>query len=82
MDPVIGREKETERLTQVLCKRRKNNACLIGDPGVGKTVVVERLAMSIVDRSAPQKLAEKKVFPNPNTNHTKIDCYLCNFPQK
>ncbi|KAL8557454.1 hypothetical protein ACS0TY_004760 [Phlomoides rotata] len=62
LDPVVGRERETERLTQVLCKRRKNNACLIGDPGVGKTVVVERLAMSIADRSVPQKLAEKKIF--------------------
>ncbi|KAL3630883.1 hypothetical protein CASFOL_023867 [Castilleja foliolosa] len=62
LDPMIGREVELERLTQVLCKRRKNNACLLGDPGVGKTVIVEGLAMKIADGSAPDKMIGKKVF--------------------
>ncbi|KAG8385020.1 hypothetical protein BUALT_Bualt04G0179500 [Buddleja alternifolia] len=62
LDPVIGRQHEIERVTQILCKRRKNNACLIGDPGVGKTVVVEGLSMQIAHRSCPQKLTQKKVF--------------------
>ncbi|KAL3630882.1 hypothetical protein CASFOL_023866 [Castilleja foliolosa] len=61
-DKMIGREVELDRLTQVLCKRRKNNACLLGDPGVGKTAIVEGLAMKIADCSAPQKLIGKKVF--------------------
>lgn len=58
---MIGRQLQIERLTQVLCKRRKNNACLIGDPGVGKTVVVEALSINIADGSAPRKLYDKKV---------------------
>ncbi|PIN24218.1 hypothetical protein CDL12_03039 [Handroanthus impetiginosus] len=62
LDPVIGRKHQIERLTQVLCKRRKNNVCLIGDPGVGKTVVVEGLALKIADGSAPDKLTKKQVF--------------------
>ncbi|KAI3457778.1 hypothetical protein Pfo_014441 [Paulownia fortunei] len=63
LDPVIGRELQLERLIQVMCKRRKNNACLLGDPGVGKTVVVEALVMKIAaDGSAPEKLTKKKVF--------------------
>ncbi|KAL3630881.1 hypothetical protein CASFOL_023865 [Castilleja foliolosa] len=62
LDPVIGRQVELDRLTQVLCKRRKNNACLLGDPGVGKTAIVEGLAMKIADGSAPEKLIGKKVF--------------------
>ncbi|GER33082.1 ATP-dependent Clp protease ATP-binding subunit ClpA [Striga asiatica] len=62
LDPMIGREVELERLTQVLCKRRKNNACLLGDAGVGKTAVVEGLATKIANGSLPPKMARKKVF--------------------
>ncbi|XP_057800491.1 ATP-dependent Clp protease ATP-binding subunit ClpA homolog CD4B, chloroplastic-like [Salvia miltiorrhiza] len=62
LDPVIGREEELQRLTQVLLKRRKNNACLVGDPGVGKTVIVEALAAKIASAQVPHKLTQKKVF--------------------
>ncbi|KAL6533542.1 hypothetical protein OROMI_027654 [Orobanche minor] len=62
LDPMIGRQVEVDRVTQTLCKRRKNNACLIGDPGVGKTVVVEGLAAKIAYGSCPHKMMGKKVF--------------------
>ena len=48
LDPVIGREKETQRVLEILCRRTKNNPCLIGDPGVGKTAIAEGLAQKIV----------------------------------
>lgn len=50
-----------ERVEQTLCKRRKNNPCLLGDPGVGKTVIAEGLAQKIVNATVPLKLKEKKV---------------------
>ncbi|KAK3183886.1 hypothetical protein Dsin_031172 [Dipteronia sinensis] len=62
LDPMIGRENELERVMQILCKRRKNNPCLLGDPGVGKTVIAEGLASKIVNFTAPFKLQGKKVF--------------------
>lgn len=62
LDPVIGRGEEIERVTQILCKRRKNNVCLTGDPGVGKTVIVEGLASRIITGSIPLKLQDAKVF--------------------
>ncbi|KAM7509758.1 hypothetical protein LguiB_008633 [Lonicera macranthoides] len=62
LDPVIGRQQQIEQVTQILCKRRKNNACLTGDPGVGKTVIVEGIAQHIVNASIPLKLREKKIF--------------------
>ncbi|XVE67620.1 hypothetical protein DITRI_Ditri09bG0002400 [Diplodiscus trichospermus] len=62
LDPLVGRLKELERVTQILCKRRKNNPCLIGDPGVGKTVIVEGLAQNIVKSIVPSKLQGKKIF--------------------
>ena len=61
LDPLVGRLKELERVTQILCKRRKNNPCLIGDPGVGKTVIVEGLAQNIIKSTIPSKLQGKKV---------------------
>lgn len=61
LDPLIGREKQVERIIQILCKRRKNNPCLLGDPGVGKTVVVEGFASKIVNTNVPLKLQGKKV---------------------
>lgn len=61
MDPVIGRERETERLMQILCRRGKNNPCLIGEPGVGKTAIVEGIAQSIADGNVPELMQGKRL---------------------
>lgn len=58
-DPLIGRERELERLIQVLCRRTKNNPCLIGEPGVGKTAIVEGLAQRINEKKVPTELYDK-----------------------
>ncbi len=62
IDPVIGREKEVERIIQILCRRTKNNPCLIGEPGVGKTAIIEGLAQRIVDKNVPEILENKRLF--------------------
>ncbi len=62
LDPVVGREKEIERLTQILCRRKKNNPVLIGEPGVGKTAIVEGLSEKIASGSAPEILRDKKLI--------------------
>jgi len=61
LDPVIGRSKEIERVTQILSRRKKNNPILIGDPGVGKTAIVEGLAQRIVEKRVPQILLDKRL---------------------
>ena len=61
LDPVVGREKEIERLAQILSRRKKNNPVLIGDPGVGKSAIVEGLALRIVQRKVSRVLFDKRV---------------------
>ena len=62
LDPVIGRQKEIERLSQVLSRRKKNNPVLIGEPGVGKTAIVEGLALRIVQKKVSRALYEKRII--------------------
>ncbi len=61
IDPVIGRSKEIERVIQILCRRTKNNPCLIGEPGVGKTAIAEGLALKISTGEVPDLLREKRI---------------------
>jgi ATP-dependent Clp protease ATP-binding subunit ClpC len=62
LDPLIGREGEVERVVQILCRRTKNNPVLIGEPGVGKTAIVEGLAQRIADGDVPSFLADKRIL--------------------
>ena len=62
LDPLVGRERELERVVQILCRRTKNNPVLIGEPGVGKTAIVEGLAQRISDGDVPPFLAEKRIL--------------------
>src|SRR5262247_4141399 len=62
LDPLVGRESELERVVQILCRRTKNNPVLIGEPGVGKTAIVEGLAQRIADGEVPSFLAEKRIL--------------------
>ena len=61
LDPVVGRQSEIERVMQILCRRTKNNPCLIGDPGVGKTAIAEGLALRIVQGDIPDILRNKRI---------------------
>ena len=62
LDPCIGREEELTRLTEILLRRTKNNPCLIGEPGVGKTAIVEGLALKIAEGDVPPQLSGKRIF--------------------
>lgn len=62
LDPVVGRNSEVERVMQILCRRMKNNPCLVGEPGVGKTAVVEGLAQMIASGTVPEILADRRIL--------------------
>jgi len=62
IDPIVGREKEIKRVSQILSRRKKNNPVLIGEPGVGKTAVIEGLAQLIIDGKAPRILLDKRIY--------------------
>lgn len=62
IDAIIGREKEIARAVQILCRRTKNNPCLIGEPGVGKTAIAEGLAIKIAKGEVPARLADKEIY--------------------
>ena len=62
LDPVIGRDEETQRVLEILCRRIKNNPCLIGEPGVGKTAIIEGLAQKIISGDAPESLRDKRLL--------------------
>ncbi len=61
-DRIIGRDRELDRVVQILCRRQKNNPCLIGEPGVGKTAIAEALAQRIVDGAVPERLRESEIW--------------------
>src|SRR5262249_15027526 len=62
LDPLVGREGELERVIQILCRRTKNNPVLIGEPGVGKTAIVEGLAQRIADGEVPSFLSDNRIL--------------------
>ena len=62
MDPVVGRNQEIYRLMEILSRRTKNNPCLVGEPGVGKTAIIEGLAQRIASGVVPEKMKDKKIY--------------------
>ncbi|MBS6923921.1 MAG: ATP-dependent Clp protease ATP-binding subunit [Lachnospiraceae bacterium] len=62
LDPVVGREEEMQRLMQILSRRTKNNPCMVGEPGVGKTAIIEGIAQRITKEGVPEKMRDKRIF--------------------
>ena len=62
LDPVFCREKELDRMVEILCRRQKNNPCLVGEPGVGKTALAEGLAQRIADKQVPRMLQGRRLL--------------------
>ncbi len=82
IDPLIGRDAEIERMIQVLCRRRKNNPLLIGEPGVGKTALAEGLAVRIVEKKVPEPLLAAKVYALDLTSVLAGTRYRGDFEQR
>ena len=62
LDPVVGREEDMQRLMQILSRRTKNNPCMVGEPGVGKTAIIEGIAQRIAKEAVPEKMRDKRIF--------------------
>ncbi len=82
LDPVIGRREETERVIQILCRRTKNNPCLIGEPGVGKTAIVEGIAEKIIDGNVPDLMRGKRVVALDMTGMVANSKYRGEFEER
>lgn len=81
-DPVVGRDKEIRQITEILCCRKKNNAILLGDPGSGKTAIVELLAQKIAAGDVPRELLEKRVLSLSTTDLTSGTIYRGQLEQR
>lgn len=81
-DPVVGRDKEIRQITEILCCRKKNNAILLGDPGSGKTAIVELLAQKIASKDVPRELLEKRVLSLSTTDLTSGTIYRGQLEQR
>ena len=82
LDPVIGRTAETERVIQILCRRTKNNPCLIGEPGVGKTAIVEGIAEKIIDGNVPDVMRGKRMVALDMTGMVANSKYRGEFEER
>ena len=82
LDPVVGRENEIGRIIQILSRRTKNNPCLIGEPGVGKTAIVEAIAWRICEGTVPKTMAGKRIFSLDLSGAVAGSKYRCEFEER